>query len=170
MKTLLTTALLSCLSIIFVACGSDDSNPPETDIDVIDPALFAPLLGDWVADSKTLTGCNNQELNGEYTCQAGTITCIALNFQEDDLYGGGYFFFDVDATGEFTNLTTSGAVQSLSSTSFTLCQPNLFGESTFNCTHTFNYELLNNNTTLEVTWTDEDLAGCTSSATFTKSI
>mgnify|MGYP001802584896 CR=1 FL=1 len=166
--------LVLSLSLLFdfVGCGSDDGGDGDgganDDGDAVDPVLFAALEGDWNAESKSLSGCTTSSQNGTYECGEGFVTCIALNFQVDDVFGGGYFFSDIESTDGFSGSITSGAVQDLTSSSFSLCEPNFLGDPEFLCNQVFSYSLSNGYQTMTVTWTDTNFPGCTSSATFTK--
>ncbi|WP_436517014.1 hypothetical protein [Ekhidna sp. To15] len=154
----LFSLLLIALSIFLINCSKDDSGP-VADIDELDPALLAPLIGDWTATSVSTSGCTNSSDNGTNTCGDFTF-CLFVQISDEGLYGFS------DNTDPDLSETTFGVLKTLTSTSFLLCEPGLFGEEEV-CSNTVTYSFTNS-TTLSVRFTDDDEPGCTFSATFTK--
>ncbi|MEP1033088.1 hypothetical protein [Ekhidna sp.] len=154
----LSYLLLIVMSFFLVNCSSDDS-APDADIDNLDPALLAPLIGDWTATSVTASGCTNASDNGENTCGDFTF-CLFVQISDEGLYGIS------DNTDPDLSESTFGILKSLTASTFLLCEPGIFGEEEV-CSNTVTYSFTNS-TTLNITFTDEDAPGCTFTATFTK--
>lgn len=154
----LTNLTLICLSLFFISCGSDDS-APDADVDELDAALLAPLVGNWATASVTISGCDDTSLNGENSCGA-LLFCLFVQITDE----GQYSF--TDNTDPDLGETTFGVLKTLTSSTFLLCEPGLFGEEE-TCSNTVTYSF-NGSSTLNITYTDDDAPGCTFSATLTK--
>lgn len=154
----LTNLTFVFLALLLISCGSDDS-APDADVDELDAALLAPLVGNWTATSVTVSGCSDSNSNGTNSCD-GLTFCLFVQITDE----GQYSF--TDNTDPNLSETTFGFLKSLTSSSFLLCEPGIFGEEE-TCSNTVSYSF-DGSSSLTITYTDDDEPGCSFRATFSK--
>lgn len=160
--------LVIVLPFVFSNCGSDDGDNNNGLSDKpLDAALLAPLLGNWTADFKTVSGCDQA---GDYDC-GDFLTCLFVQITDE----GFYSFTDVDINdpantddnpGSVSTVNSSGQIKELTATTMLFCEPNIFGDTDFDCSDPITYSV--SGSTLTATWTDSESPGCTFKAIFTK--